>query len=145
MAHVAADLGRADVPVTLVDDLLAARWQKLVWNIPFNGLSVLLDARTDALMGNEASLRLIKGLMAEVIAAAAADGRELPENLAQQMLAVTAVMKTYAPSMKLDHDAGRPMEIEAMYGAAVARARRAGFAMPRTEMLTDALAFMESR
>jgi 2-dehydropantoate 2-reductase len=145
MAQVAADLGRADVPVTLVDDLLAARWQKLVWNIPFNGLSVLLDARTDALMGNEAARRLINGLMAEVIGAAAADGRELPANLAQQMLSLTAVMKTYAPSMKLDHDAGRPMEIEAMYSAAVARARRAGFAMPRTGMLADALTFMESR
>jgi len=145
MRRLADDLARAEVPVALVDDLLAARWQKLVWNIPFNGLSVLLDARTDALMGNQASRSLIADLMAEVVAAAAADGRVLPANLAEQMLALTATMKPYAPSMKLDYDAGRPMEVEAMYAAAIERAGRSGAGMPRTQMLADALTFMGVR
>jgi 2-dehydropantoate 2-reductase len=29
-----------------------ARWRKLVWNIPFNGLTVVLNATTDHLMNN---------------------------------------------------------------------------------------------
>ena len=28
----------------VADDLLEMRWRKLVWNVPFNGLSVVLDA-----------------------------------------------------------------------------------------------------
>ena len=36
-----------------------ARWQKLVWNVPYNGLSVLLDSGTRALMANADSRALI--------------------------------------------------------------------------------------
>ncbi len=145
MQVVAADLGRSGVPVVLADDLLAARWQKLVWNIPFNGLSVVLEAETDALVANPASRRLAGALMAEVLAAAAADGRNLSADLPQQMLEMTDAMKPYAPSMRLDALAGRPMEVQAMYRAPIARAAAHGVAMPRTEALADALEFIDSR
>ncbi len=39
-----ADLQTAGVTASPVPDLETGRWQKLVWNIPFNGLSVVLDA-----------------------------------------------------------------------------------------------------
>jgi 2-dehydropantoate 2-reductase len=42
MARLGAALEGAAVPVTLEPDWLAARWRKLVWNVPYNGLSVLL-------------------------------------------------------------------------------------------------------
>ena len=41
---VMADLQAAGVPTSPVADLETGRWRKLVWNIPFNGLSVVLDA-----------------------------------------------------------------------------------------------------
>lgn len=44
MKQVAADFERANIAIELSPDLLIARWRKLVWNIPFNGLSVVLDA-----------------------------------------------------------------------------------------------------
>ena len=145
MVALADDLARADVPVVLTSDLLSARWQKLVWNIPFNGLSVLLDARTDALMADGAATGLVRDLMAEVVSAAHADDRELPGELLDHMIAMTRVMKPYAPSMKLDYDSGRPLEVDAMYRAPLARARRAGAAMPRTAMLADSLTFLAAR
>ena len=142
---IAADLARSGVPVITADDLLAARWQKLVWNIPFNGLSVLLQARTDALMADPSSAALARSLMAEVLAAAAADGRELPPDLAEEMLAVTRTMRSYAPSMLLDFAHGRPLELQAMYRAPLRRAARAGGRMQRTAMLADALEFLDAR
>lgn len=145
MEALAADLARAEVPVVMAEDLLRARWQKLVWNVPFNGLSVLLDARTDALMADPSAVALVSGLMAEVVAAAAGDDRELPPDAIEGMLAMTRVMKPYAPSMKLDYDNRREIEIDAMYTAAIARARRAGVAMPKTAMLADALRFLDRR
>jgi 2-dehydropantoate 2-reductase len=45
-------------------NLLQARWQKLVWNIPYNGLSVLLGASTTPLMADADSRALIQALMA---------------------------------------------------------------------------------
>ena len=50
MENIANDLRAAAIEISLCEDLLLARWQKLVWNIPYNGLSVVLDATTDRLM-----------------------------------------------------------------------------------------------
>ncbi|KNC71605.1 hypothetical protein SARC_15857 [Sphaeroforma arctica JP610] len=52
MRVLAEDLGEAGVEVVIDDDLVRARWHKLVWNISMNGLSVLLDAQTDEIVGN---------------------------------------------------------------------------------------------
>lgn len=145
MDVLAADLGRAEIPVILAEDLLGARWQKLVWNVPFNGLSVLLQARTDELIADEAATSLVVGLMREVVEAAAGDGRILPAQVPESMLAMTRGMKPYAPSMKLDYDLRRPLEIDAMYGAVLARAAANGVAMPRTQLLAAALRFLDAR
>ena len=140
---IADDLGRADVPVVAADDLLLARWQKLLWNIPFNGLSVVLDARTDALVRD--ATELVVALMAEVVAAAAADGRRIPDGAVEGMLANTRAMVPYAPSMKVDFDHGRRLELGQMYRAPLDRAARNGLECPRIAMLAQQLAFLDAR
>ena len=57
------------------------------------------------------------------------------------MLANTAKMKDYAPSMKVDYDHGRPLEIQAIYQAVIDRAEQAGALMPLTRMLARQLSF----
>jgi len=44
-------------------------------------------------------------------------------------------MGPYRSSMQLDHEAVRPLEVEAILGEPVRRARAAGVAVPRMEML----------
>jgi 2-dehydropantoate 2-reductase len=51
--------------VETAPDLTAARWDKLIWNIPFGCLSVVLDAGTARLIGNPESRQLIIELMIE--------------------------------------------------------------------------------
>ncbi len=46
LAQLAAELAHAGIPVRLLDNLALARWRKLLWNIPFSGLSVALDRDT---------------------------------------------------------------------------------------------------
>ena len=79
MRAVAEDLTAARTPALLDEDLIRARWRKLLWNIGFNPLSVILDATTDELMADPGTVALIRTLMTEVAAAAAAEGRELPD------------------------------------------------------------------
>ena len=145
MTSLQSDLERAGVAVVLAPDLLAARWQKLAWNIPFNGLSVLLDARTDELVADPSATSLALDLMQEVMAAASGDGRRLPPGLPDRMLDLTREMRPYAPSMRLDFQERRALEVDALYRAAVRRAARAGVAMPRTEALAEALEFLDRR
>lgn len=145
MRAVAGDLEAAGVTVELVEDLLLARWRKLLWNIPFNGMSVVLDATTDAIMSDPDTRQLAEALMGEVAAGARACGRAIGQDDVAMMLHRTAEMTPYRTSMKIDCDQKRPMEVEAIFGEPVRAARRAGQACPRIEMLYRQLRFIDAR
>lgn len=140
---VADDLRAGGVEVAVLGDLAVARWRKLVWNVPFNGLCTVLDARTDALLADPATRDLVADLMDEVIVAANALGHPIPRGFRDEMLTTTDAMAPYDPSMKLDHDAGRRLEIEVIYDAATTVARQAGAPMPRTEALAAMLRYVD--
>ena len=141
----AALFRHAGLDSSAVESLPQARWQKLVWNVPYNGLSVLLNAGTSALMANEDSRELIGELMQEVVAAAAACGHPLPEGAAERLLKFTDRMPDYLPSMYHDFAEQRPMELQAIYAAPIAAAEAAGCAVPRMRMLLQALGFLQQR
>ena len=145
MHTIAADLTAAHTAALLDDDLVRARWRKLMWNIAFNPLSVILDATTDQLMADPTAVALARCLMTEVAAACAAEDRALPQGLVEDLLAATARMAPYATSMKLDADAGRPLELEAMLAEPLRRAERFGVAMPSVRVLHQQLAFLDAR
>lgn len=142
---IAADLAAAGVAVKLAEDLMLARWQKLAWNVPFNGLSVVLNARTDEMIADRSVRSLAEDLMAEVRLAAAACGRELSADFCDRLLADTEVMKPYYTSMKLDFDAGRPLEHEAIVGEPWRTGCRAGANLPLMGMLYRQLDFCDRR
>ena len=121
-----------------------ARWKKAVWNMPFNGMTVALDTQTDLLLKNPTTRQLIRDLMIEVIGAAQHLGvTGLTEAFADKMIETTDVMTPYSPSMKLDYDFHRPMEIHYLYSRPIEIARAAGYRMPKLEMLEAELRFKE--
>lgn len=124
-------------------DLQQARWQKLVWNVPYNGLSVLLGAGTTRLMANPDSRALILELMREVVQGAAACGQVLPEGYPEKLLATTERMPDYLPSMYHDFQHKRPLELQAIYAAPLAAAAAAGCELPKMRMLHQALRFLD--
>ncbi len=145
MQQITADFERAGIPIELAADLVLARWKKLVWNIPFNGLSVVLDATTDQLMADEQARTLAQELMDEVVQGARAQGRTIPADFVATMLTHTAEMKPYRTSMKIDFDLRRPLEIDAMYGNPLRVAADAGVDLPKTAMLYQQLRFLDAR
>lgn len=123
-----------------------ARWKKAVWNMPFNGMTVVMNAQTNQLLANPATMQLIRRQMMEVIGAAQALGvKGLDESFADRMIEMTLSMTPYSPSMKLDYDFHRPMEIDYLYSNAIAEAHRAGYAMPCLEMLEAQLRFLQEK
>lgn len=139
---IAADMNQAGIKTQLLDDLRVARWNKLVWNIPYNGLSVILNANTDVLMANPDSRRLVELIMREVVADAQACGVPVEDAMVPKMLDYTDKMTPYRTSMKIDFDAGRPMEVEAIFGNPLRAAQAAGVASPLLETLYRQLAFL---
>ncbi len=144
MEEIAKDFANAAIEIKFSQDLLKSRWQKLVWNIPYNGLSVVLDATTKQIMLEESSRCLVEKIMTEVAAGAKSEGKEITNDYIQTMLNYTKQMKPYHTSMKLDYDNHRPLEIEAIVGNPLKRAAHQGIILPKIEMLYQQLKFLDT-
>ncbi|SEA38532.1 ketopantoate reductase [Desulfuromusa kysingii] len=128
----------AGVPCTAVSDLRRARWEKLVWNIPFNGLSALLEKDVTEILNHPPSKELVKKLMLEVIAGANAQKLETQIDalkFSQQLISFSEKMDHYRPSMMIDRIEGRALELEAIYAIPLQQAKTANVSMPLIEML----------
>ncbi len=123
-----------------------ARWKKAVWNMPFNGMTVALNTQTDLLLKNPATRLLIRELMMEVVEASRALGvTGVDEAFVEKMIDMTDHMTPYSPSMKLDFDFHRPMEIHYLYTRPIEIAREAGYRMRKLEMLEAELKFLQEK
>jgi 2-dehydropantoate 2-reductase len=145
MQQIRDDFGGAGIPILLASDLLLARWQKLVWNIPYNGLSVILNARTDELMANPYTRQLVENLMVEVLAGAKSCDRIIRDSFIETMLDYTLKMKPYRTSMKIDFDEQRPLEVEAIFGNPLRMASAAGVNLPQISCLYQQLKFLDAK
>lgn len=161
--QIAALFRRAGVPCEVTDDLAGAHWEKLVWNVPFNGLGVAGAAGyeavmagtlppggkigrclpTDVLLGDPRWLALVEELMREIIAAANRLGFRIPSSCAEENLARTRNMGAYYASTLIDFERGLPLETESLFLEPLRQARAAGVATPRLEALCRCLAAME--
>lgn len=142
MRSISADFEAGGVKAECVEDLPYARWQKLVWNVPYNGLSALLGVDCTVLMKHAEPL--VRDIMLEVVAATkAVIGVEIARSFVDKMLDNTRNMDAYKPSMMIDREMGRPMEVEAIYGEPVRRAEAAGCAVPRVRMLYEQLTVLD--
>jgi len=157
--HEVAGLFRqAGVACEVTEDLARAHWEKLVWNIPFNGLGVAACAGrsalepeggpvrregpcrdTAALLGDPHWEALVRELMLEVIQAANRLGHPVSEALAGQQIERTRSMGGYRASTLIDFERGLPLELESLFLEPLRLARQAGAATPRLEALCRTL------
>ena len=143
MQAVVNEFWQAGVETGLVE-YHEARWKKAVWNMPFNGMTVALHAQTDELLKHPSTRQLIQDQMMEVVGAARALGvKGVDEAFVDKMIKMTDEMTPYSPSMRLDYDFHRPMEIYYLYTRPIEIAREAGFRMSKLEMLEAELKFLE--
>lgn len=143
LQKIADDFTEAGIKAGIVD-YKTARWRKAVWNMPFNGMTVALDTQTDVLLNNQATRQLIREQMMEIVRATRQLGVEgVDEAFVEKMISMTDEMTPYSPSMKLDYDYHRQMEIEYLYSRPLKIAREAGMPMPKLEMLEAELRFLQ--
>jgi len=158
---IASIFRNAGVNCKVTDNLTHAHWDKLVWNIPFNGLGVAATAGyevfvgSDVIIGNRQSLgsvlatdkllsdsrweNLVRVLMHEVIAAAAALGYKTPLEFAEKQIERTRIMGSYKASTLVDFEQGRELELESMFLEPLRQAEVAGARVPRLKALCRVL------
>jgi len=136
--QLAEMFNQAGVRCEAVDDLRRIRWEKLLWNIPFNGLTALFKQDVTELISKPSIKELAFQIMLEV--AAAANAQPLKKKIeaevfCSKLIAATEKMIGYRPSMMIDRLEGRPLELDAIYKIPLEQAHAAGVEMPRVEML----------
>lgn len=161
---IAARFLGAGVPCEVTDDLARAHWEKLVWNIPFNGLGVgaaagyeaVVSGRwqpgtsllpclpTDELLRDGRWAALVRELMMEVIGAARALGMDLAFEVADTQIARTTSMGSYRASTLIDFDRGQPLELKSLFLEPWRQARQAGVAAPRLGALCHVLQALDN-
>ena len=136
--EIAGLFSAAGIPCHAVADIQRARWEKLVWNIPFNGLCALMQRSVDVFLASSKTTEIISRIMREVIAAANAQGLQepIPEAYADEMITFTRAMTaSYRPSMQIDRAEGRPLELEALIARPLQDGQDRGVDMPLTAAL----------
>ncbi len=151
---IAWEFKRCGITARVVADLAEARWRKLVWNIPFNAMTLLATAQRPAdappvstadLLADDALAYLTRRLMDEIIAAGRKLGYPIPSDFADTQFKRTAEMGRYLPSTLLDFVAGRALELEAIWGEAYRRAFNAGAEVGRLETIYHLLRSLPAR
>jgi 2-dehydropantoate 2-reductase len=163
---IASAFKHAGIPVAVAENLACAHWEKLVWNIPFNGLGVASCAglelmnqpqepqaslqkqgpclTTDRLLADPGWLQWVRGLMLEVIAAGKAKKLAVDESLAEEQIEKTRIMAAYKPSTLLDFERGQPLELETLFLEPLRQARAAGIDAPKLTRLCSVLEALDN-
>jgi 2-dehydropantoate 2-reductase len=153
---------QADIPCEVTEHLSRAHWEKLTWNIPFNGLGVAscagFDAvrrgqlehqppaaclTTDQLLADPRWLELVRDLILEVVRIARAQGHDLDENLVDIQIERTRTMGAYKPSTLIDFERRQPLELHALFVEPLRQGQAVGVNTPRLANLVQVLQQLE--
>ena len=133
--------------------LLKARWEKLGWNIPFNGLCVVAGGvATDVVIADPAMRATAARTIEEVGAAGNADLEAAGESaridvagLRDRYISQTAGMGPYKPSTTIDFIEGRQMEVEAIFEVPARRASELGVPVPTMDLIASVVRVLDGR
>ena len=142
---VAEAFNAVDVQADAVDDLEGERWRKLLWNIPFNGLSITADANVADVLADATLRAEARSLMDEVLDAARRLGHGIPDSFADWQIGRSDSMGPYRPSSMIDYELGRPVEVEAIWGEPLRQGLAAGANMPRLALLYGVIRHVTER
>lgn len=133
------------VKVMASENLQMARWEKLCWNVPFNGLAVAMGGIAVDKIVQDADMRaLAHKIMNEVVTAANLDAEECNiaeeyylnrDDIIDRMFALTDTMGDYKPSTMVDLVEQRDMEIEYLFENPLRRAHELPGEFPHMESL----------
>jgi 2-dehydropantoate 2-reductase len=163
---IASAIRHSGVPCSVAENLTCAHWEKLVWNIPFNGLGVASCAgievmnqaetprgplmkrgpclTTDLLLSDPRWFEWVRGLMEEIITAARAKGLRIEYAVADEQIEKTRIMTAYKPSTLLDFERGLPLEMESLFLEPLRQAQATGAESPRLARLCAVLSALEA-
>jgi len=144
-AAIAQAFTAAGVPTTLSDNVRSALWAKLILNCAYNALSALGRLPYGELVQRPGVLDVIRDVVAECKAVAAADGVNLPADVDTSVRRIPETMPMQHSSTAQDLVRGKPSEIDFLNGHVVKRGEVLGVPTPANRVLWTLVKLAESR
>ncbi|KAI0487800.1 putative 2-dehydropantoate 2-reductase [Xylaria cf. heliscus] len=120
------------------------RWRKLMYNASYNSVASILRMDTARMrMSQHVIDDLIRPIMLEVMAAARANGVEMPDDVPDKVIRADPTDTAFKPSMCQDAEKGNFMEIETIVGEPLREGDAKGVSMPMLRTIYGLLKGMQ--
>jgi 2-dehydropantoate 2-reductase len=130
---LAAAFRAAELPVTIAPNIRELIWQKLAFNLSAGPMCVLTQSPVRATHDEPALIECSRRMLAEAQAVALAMGYRL--DIDPERVVATNMQLAHRPSILQDLEAGRPMEIDALYTVPLEMARMMNVPTPMLDLL----------
>ncbi|MBQ0725086.1 MAG: 2-dehydropantoate 2-reductase [Cycloclasticus sp.] len=130
---------QALIPTEVSADINKELWRKLMVNNGFNPICTLLQIETGEVASLPTLAPLIKGAMHEAAQAARADGVVFTLEEVEEMFELISTFDSIKPSMLIDREKGRPLEIEEICGVVIRGCEQQGKDAPYNRCIATLL------
>jgi 2-dehydropantoate 2-reductase len=132
---LAAAFRAADLPVAIAPNIRELIWQKLAFNLSAGPMCVLTQSPVRDTHAEAALIDCSRRMLAEAEAIALAMGYRL--DIDAERVVATNMQLAHRPSILQDLEAGRPMEIDALYTVPLELARLTNVPTPMLDLLVS--------
>jgi len=138
-------LNQAGIPTQTTYDIHQELWKKLIINNGVNALCALLEVKTGVLFANTKLSNLVYGLMQETAHAARTLSIKILQEDVDAMFELIKDFDSIKPSMLVDLEHGRTLEIEEICGVVIRALHQIGVDAPYTKTVATLLEFKMER
>lgn len=134
-------LDKTQTSTFICEDIKLELWNKLIINNGVNAICALVQEESGPLLKNEKTAKLIYGLMSEAALASTAVGVNLKQEDADKMFELMKTFQSVKPSMWVDTENNRDLELEDICGVVVKNCEKLGVDAPYTRAISTILEF----
>jgi 2-dehydropantoate 2-reductase len=135
----------AGIPTEVSDNVRGALWVKLILNCAYNAMSAITQMPYGWLVQQPGVTRMLRDVVDECRAVAAADGVTLPGDVDLAVRRIAETMPTQVSSTAQDLARGKPSEVDHLNGLVVRRGEALGVPVPANRMLQTLVKALEAK
>ena len=138
-------LDKTQTSTFICEDIRLELWNKLIINNGVNAICALIEEESGPLLKNEKTSKLIYGLMSEAALASNAVGVNLSQEDANKMFELMKTFQSVKPSMWVDTQNNRDLELGDICGVVIKNCEKLGFDAPYTRTIATILEYTYNR
>lgn len=138
-------LDKTQTKTIICENIKLELWNKLIVNNGVNAICALVEEESGPLIKNEKTAKIIYGLMSEAAIASNAVGVNLTQEDAKKMFELYKSFQSVKPSMWVDKENNRDLELEQICGVVVRNCEKQGLDAPYTRTVSTLLELTYNR